>query len=155
MSQEPKFRFQAARPEDSGVIREVVRAAYAKWVPLLGREPMPMKADYEKAVREHRILLAFAGSHLAGLIEMIRQADHLWIENIAVRPERQGAGLGRQLLLLAEQKAREAGVSEIRLLTNGAFEANVSLYQKTGYVIDRREPFMGGITLYMSKKLNG
>lgn len=37
--------------------------------------------------------------------------------------------------------------------SNGAFEANVSLYKKHGYTIDREEPFMGGMTVYMSKKL--
>jgi hypothetical protein len=51
------------------------------------------------------------------------------------------------------RKAAEAGRSELRLLTNGAFEANVSLYKKHGYVIDREEPFMNGMTVYMSKKL--
>ena len=42
---------------------------------------------------------------------------------------------------------------QLRLLTNGAFEANVSLYSKHGYTIDREEPFMNGMTVYMSKKL--
>jgi hypothetical protein len=52
------------------------------------------------------------------------------------------------LLLLS---GKPAGLSEIRLLTNEAFANNVGLYQKLGYWIDRREPFRGGVTLYMSK----
>ena len=34
-----------ATPRDVRVIRELTRSAYAKWVPLIGREPKPMAAD--------------------------------------------------------------------------------------------------------------
>jgi GNAT superfamily N-acetyltransferase len=90
---------------------------------------------------------------LVGLIETMLHKDHLWIENVAVRPEDQGLGIGRQLLRHAERKALAAGRRETRLLTNAAFENNVVLYEKVGYVTDRREPFMGGTTVYMSKQL--
>ena len=39
------LRFRPARRDDAEAIRDLVRAAYAKWVPLIGREPMPMKED--------------------------------------------------------------------------------------------------------------
>ena len=81
--------------------------------------------------------------------------DHLWIENVCVAPQAQGRGIGRLLLELAERKAVEAGRLELRLLTNGAFEANVSLYKRHGYIVDREEPFMNGMTVYMSKRLAG
>jgi len=41
----------------------------------------------------------------------------------------------------------------MRLYTNQAFAANVLLYQKLGYRIDREEAFLGGFTTYMSKRL--
>ena len=47
----------------------------------------------------------------------------------------------------------EAGCAEARLLTNAAFETNVALYTSAGYEIHKREPFMGGTTVHMSKKL--
>ncbi|KRB21921.1 GCN5 family acetyltransferase [Mesorhizobium sp. Root695] len=147
------IRFRLAEPPDAAAIRDIVRAAYAKWVPVIGREPLPMRANYEKAVAEHPLDLAVADGHIVGMIETIPAEDHLWIENVCVAPHAQGRGIGRLLLERAERKALEAGHSEIRLLTNGAFEANVSLYRKHGFVIDREEPFMGGMTIYMSKKL--
>ena len=80
--------------------------------------------------------------------------DHFWIENIAVKPDSQGKGLGRRLLALAETKAIEAGCAELRLLTNEAFTVNIALYERVGYSVDRREPFVGGgITVHMSKRL--
>ena len=154
MFPESDVEFRAAKPEDAAMIRDLVRSAYAMWVPVIGREPRPMVADYEQAVREHRIDMMFIGSRMVGLIEMMLREDHLWIENVAVKPKDQGRGLGRQLLAHAERKAIEAGCAETRLLTNAAFESNVALYERTGYVIVKREPFMGGTTVYMSKSLD-
>ena len=59
------------------------------------------------------------------------------------------------MLERAERQAIEAERRELRLLTNGAFEANVSLYKRCGYIVDREEPFMNGVTVYMSKRLAG
>jgi ribosomal protein S18 acetylase RimI-like enzyme len=153
MSLESHLKFRPARTEDADAIRDVVRAAYARWVPVIGREPLPMKADYQKAVSEHRIDLVCSAESITGLIEMMLREDHLWIENVAVSPEQQGKGLGRRLLAHAETIAKENGLSEVRLLTNAAFVLNVRLYEKTGYVITTSEPFMGGTTLHMSKHL--
>lgn len=152
MSSDGSITLRRARFEDADRVREVVRAAYAKWVPVIGREPMPMRVDYADAIRAHRIDLLLLEGELAGLIETRLEPDHLWIENVAVRPQNQGGGLGRRLLAWAEELAEEAALAELRLLTNESFADNVSLYQKLGYRVDRREPFMGGITLYMSKR---
>lgn len=149
------IRFRPAEPSDAAAISDIVRAAYAKWVPVIGREPLPMRADYDKAVAEHPFELAVAEGRVVGMIETMLADDHLWIENVCVAPDAQGRGIGRMLLERAEQKALEAGRPELRLLTNGAFEANVSLYKKHGYLVDREEPFMGGMTVYMSKRLAG
>ncbi len=154
MSSDLDITLRRATLEDAGAIRDLVRAAYAKWVPMIGREPVPMKADYERAVREHRIDILDRGGEMAGLIETMLREDHLWIENVAVAPSCQGSGLGRRLLAHAEREADAVGRNELRLLTNAAFEANVALYVALGYRIDRQEPFKGGgITVYMSKRI--
>jgi ribosomal protein S18 acetylase RimI-like enzyme len=145
--------FRPAVAGEAALIRDLTRAAYAKWVPVIGREPLPMRADYDVALREHRFELAIDNGEMVGLIETILHDDHLFIENVAVRPDRQGRGLGRTLLARAEELARQLGRRELRLLTNAAFAANVALYQKAGYAVDRQEPFMGGTTLYFSKRL--
>jgi GNAT superfamily N-acetyltransferase len=153
MSSDGSITLRRARHEDADLVREIVRGAYARWVPVIGREPMPMRVDYAKAIQKHGIDLLLLEGDPAGLIETKLESDHLWIENVAVRPEKQGRGLGRRLLAWAEELAAEAALTELRLLTNEAFADNVSLYQRLDYRIDRREPFMGGITLYMSKRV--
>ena len=153
MTIDTSIRLRPAEPADAAAISDIVRAAYAKWVPMIGREPLPMRADYDKAVAEHPFDLAVEEDRIVGMIETMLAEDHLWIENVCVAPLAQGRGIGRLLLEQAERRAIEADRSELRLLTNGAFEANVSLYKRHGYVIDREEPFMGGMTVYMSKRL--
>ena len=144
---------RAARPDDASAIRDLVRAAYAKWVPVIGREPMPMQADYVTAVATHVFALAFLPQGLAGLIEVVPRHDHLWIENLAVHPDAQGQGLARLLLGQAEAMARAEGTPALRLLTNEAFAGNVAVYRHMGFAVTLRDPFRGGFTIHMQRLL--
>jgi len=144
-----------ATADDAEAVRAVTCAAYARWVPVIGREPLPMQADYERAVREHLVDLLFLGDRLAALIELVREPDHLLVLNVAVAPEFQGRGLGSHLMRHAEDVARGLGIAEMRLFTNKAFAPNIALYQRLGYGIDREEPFREGFMVYMSKRLGG
>jgi predicted kinase/GNAT superfamily N-acetyltransferase len=145
--------FRPATAADAAMIRDITRAAYARWVPVIGREPRPMVADYAEALHKHRIDLWQNAGTVCALIEYRLEPDHLWIENIAVLPEAQGQGIGRRLLAHAEAECRAAGLREIRLLTNAAFEANLRLYEACGYQMTGTEPFMGGTTAYFAKTL--
>jgi ribosomal protein S18 acetylase RimI-like enzyme len=144
---------RGASPSDAAAIRALTRAAYAKWVPLIGREPLPMLADYDRALIEHQIDLLFADAELSGLIETTVEKDHLFIVNVAVAPSRQGRGYGRRLLGHAEALAASLLLPEARLATNKQFAANIALYLRLGYSIDREEPFMGGVMTHMMKQL--
>src|SRR5258708_39927896 len=137
MSEEGDLRRAGA--SDAPAIRALTREAYAKWVPLIGREPKPMTADYAEAVRSHRIDLLDLEGVLAALIETIVEADHLLIENVAVSPAFQGRGLGRKLMAHAEQIAASAGHRETRLYTNKLFAENIDPYRNPGYRIDPEE----------------
>lgn len=149
----PDPAFRSAMPHDAAAIRALVRAAYAKWVPVLGREPRPMQADYEAAMREHDFEIAERDGEMVALIETMLRDDHLWIENIAVAPSAQGQGLGTLLLERSEARARAAGRPELRLLTNGRMDVNIALYRRVGFTLDKQEPFGDGTVVYMSKRL--
>ena len=149
----PSIELRPAAPADAERVRALVRAAYVKWVPALGRKPLPMAADYDRAIREHELTLLFADGELVALIELIPRADHLYVENVAVRPQSQGKGFGRQLLAHAEEIAAARGLPELRLLANRVFTSNIALYRALGYRVDREAPFMGGTAVHMSKSL--
>lgn len=149
-------------PADAEAIRALVEAAYTKWIPLIGRLPTPMQADYAASVLAHRFDLLEAGADLAALIETQAEGDHLLIVNVAVHPAFQGRGLGTRLLGLAEDIAAEAGLARLRLYTNKKYVANLRLYASLGYRVEREALYDGpgrtrddDITVHRVKEIAG
>ena len=131
--------------EDAAAIRQLTRDAYTKWIPVTGREPRPMTADYDAAVRNHRFDLLYVDGVLAALIETIDEPGELHVENLAVSPAFQGKGLGCRLMALAEGIARSLGHSRVGLCTNGRWTENLSFYAKRGYRVESEEDVDGGM----------
>jgi ribosomal protein S18 acetylase RimI-like enzyme len=147
----PPIQLRLGRADDAVAIRDLTRAAYAPWVAVIGREPLPMAADYVVALREHRFHLAYRGDELVGLIETRAAPDHLLVVNVAVAPALQSAGLGRRLLAHAETLAREQGLPTLRLYTNAAFARNIEIYTRFGYRVERQEFTERGVIVHMAK----
>jgi N-acetylglutamate synthase-like GNAT family acetyltransferase len=148
-------RLRRADAGDAAAIRDLTRDAYAKWVEVAGREPLPMTVDYAEALLRHRFDVLEIDGRLAALIETEPQDDWLLIVNVAVRPACQGRGHGRRLLAFAEHLAAEAGLKGARLYTNKLFAANLQLYAGLGYRVEREEPLNGGVAVHMAKPLDG
>ena len=138
---------------DVDLIRSFTRAAYAKWIPLIGREPLPMAADYETALRQHRFDLFYKDGVLAALIETITRDDHLHIQNLCVSPKFQRLGLGSQLLNYAQEMAKQKNLPALRLDTNKNFTGNVDLYLRHGFSIAWEKPVDGGVHVHMVKHM--
>jgi len=146
-------KMRRGKPADAAAIRDLTLAAYAVWVPVIGREPKPMTADYAEATRIHRFDLLHVAGTLAALIETSSDAGRLFVINVAVAPAFQGQGLGRRLMAHAEQLAVASGCSEIGLYTNKLFAANVQLYRRLGYEVDREEQVEVGTIVHMKKPI--
>jgi N-acetylglutamate synthase-like GNAT family acetyltransferase len=142
-----------ATPADAAAIAALTREAYAKWVPVIGRAPKPMAADYDVAVREHLIDLLECDGALVALVECIEEPDHLLIENLAVAPAHQGKGHGCRLMAHVETLAHALGFNEVRLYTNKLFAENVAFYAKLGYRTDGESAYLGGLITHMSRQL--
>jgi GNAT superfamily N-acetyltransferase len=149
-----KQTFRRATLADVGAIREITRDAYARWVPVIGREPKLMTANYQRAVIDHVIdLLEEAGRSIA-LIEVIPKPSHLLIENVAVLADRHGEGVGGLLLGRADEIARSLGLNELRLYTNAKFSSNIAFYARRGFGEFLREPLAsGGEVVHMKKSI--
>jgi ribosomal protein S18 acetylase RimI-like enzyme len=141
-----------ATADDIPAIAALTRLAYAKWVPVIGREPLPMKTDYAQAFAVHRFDLRFEDAALVGLIETVPQERLLLIENVAVDPSAQHRGHGRALMAHAERLAAEAGLDGTRLYTNARFTDNLTLYAALGYAVEREETLNGGVAVHMVKR---
>lgn len=148
-----KVTIRLATAGDVEAIAALTDAAYAKWIPVIGRKPLPMTVDYAAAFAVHRFDLLHEGEALAGLVETVPQGKQLLIENVAVHPALQGRGYGRRLMAHAEGLAAEAGLEGVRLYTNSRYLENIRLYASLGYEIEREEPLNGGIAIHMVKLL--
>lgn len=124
---------QAAR-NDAPAVAECVRAAYARYVERIGREPAPMSADYEALIEAGEVWVVRAGDGIAGVLVLRPQPPALLLENVAVAPGRQGEGLGRALMAFAEDRARAEGLAEVVLYTNERMTENLRFYPALGYV---------------------
>jgi len=123
-----------ARAEEAEEIHSLVRDAYALYVPRIGREPSPMTDDYRQLIVAAKVWVIEDEGQLAGVVVLEDTPDALQVENVAVRPENQGRGLGRQLLSFADDEARRRGYDAVILYTNVHMTENVARYPKLGYV---------------------
>lgn len=142
-----------AKQYDAAELKTVTRAAYAEWAVLLGRDPLPMIADYNEALKIHRFDTLRKSGIICALIETELREDSLWIENIAILPRFQGQGIGRWFLNLAQDLAREANLYKLTLYTNAKMERNIRIYKKYGFQVEKEEIVEHGIVVHMFMNL--
>lgn len=136
---EDDLNVRVARPEDLPQIVALVRAAYALYVPRIGQEPAPMQADYAALIARGTVYVVPAAERLRGVLVMMPEGDHLFLENIAIHPDEQGRGLGRRLMAFVDAHARALGLAAVELYTNEAMTENLAFYPRLGFVeVDRR-----------------
>ena len=138
---------------DVPAIEALVRDAYAMYVPRIGREPAPVTVDHAGLVAAGRTSVVEADGEIAGVIVLIPGGDHLLVENVAVAPNAQGRGLGRELMAFAERRAAELGMAELRLYTNQLMTENLALYPALGYTETGRRVEDGFARVYFSKRI--
>jgi ribosomal protein S18 acetylase RimI-like enzyme len=143
-----------AQPADTSAIRDLVQRAYGPYVVRIGRRPAPMDDDYGAKVEARLAFVAEEAGGITGLIVLLGQPDHMLVENVAVDPDRQSEGIGRELLAFAETSAREAGVAELRLYTNAAMTENLAFYPRLGYEETGRRTDNGFKRVFFSKSLD-
>ena len=145
------------RLADGGDIPAVtgcVRAAYAKYVERIGKEPAPMRQDHAAAIEAGETYVLVEDGELVGTIEVRAEEDHLFIGSVAVRPDRQGDGLGKVLMAFAESRAARADLPEIRLYTNEKMWENLAFYGRLGFEEVHRKLEDGYRRVYLRKRVD-
>lgn len=125
---------------DEQQIRHCAEEAYARYVPLIGRKPAPMVADFKAHIAAEEAFVATDDQGaFQGFIVFYDDGDHVLLENVAVLPQSAGRGVGKVLITFCEDTARGRGFKKVQLYTNEKMVENLSIYPKLGYVeIDRR-----------------
>lgn len=131
----PSTRPETIRPAtmaDAPAVRQCARRAYAPYVPVIGREPAPMVADFDAAIRAGRLWVSVdGGGAVNGYIVFYPDGPVMHLENVAVLHP--GRGIGGRLIAFCERAAARAGLAAVDLYTNAAMTANLSLYPSLGY----------------------
>ncbi|MBV7332709.1 GNAT family N-acetyltransferase [Chloroflexi bacterium TSY] len=147
------MKIRQASASDVEWLADCTRAAYQKYVPLLGREPEPMTLDYGQALDLYETAIAEESGERVGLLLMNYDNAGALIYSVAVMPEWQGQGVGKFLLQWAEERAVDHGCDCIRLYTNERMEENLALYRRYGYTETYREPRGTTSIVHMTKSL--
>jgi len=142
-----------AQPAEASRLAALVEAAYAPWVPMVGRRPRPMDDDYAVRIAAGEAWVLEADAAFHGLVVVETHADHLLLDNIAVDPVRAGTGVGRALLDFVEAEARRRGLPEVRLFTNALMVRNIALYARRGYRETERRVEGSFSRVFMAKRL--
>ncbi len=140
-----------AEGADVPAVRRLVGAAFRHYTPRIGREPMPMAADYDAIVAQGRCWVAVDGPRIVGMVQLAVADDHVEVETLAVAPEAQGTGVGALLLTFAEEQARALGRPEVRLCTNEAMTENLTYYPRRGFHEVARETQHGFHRVFFAK----
>jgi GNAT superfamily N-acetyltransferase len=154
------IELRRATDADVPLMRALAQTAYGHYVERIGQEPGPMTADYAELVRETEcwIVSASAADVAAepvdvGYLVLQDESDHLLLDNVAVSPDWQGRGVGRQLLAFVEDRARSCGRGEIRLYTHETMTENIEFYGHHGYMETHRNDQFGFRRVFMTKRL--
>jgi GNAT superfamily N-acetyltransferase len=138
---------------DLSAVTALQRAAYAKNRPLLGVEPLPLLADYTEVFADYEVYLAERDGTLEGVLILEPRAADLLIWSVATAPAAQGRGVGNRMLAFAETRARELGLSRIRLYTGEPLIANIAWYTRHDYVHERLEDMGDRRIVHLIKQL--
>jgi ribosomal protein S18 acetylase RimI-like enzyme len=160
-----ELTFRKALLSEYDELERVWRAAFTPFVRALGREfPARDSAEFaaglarvEAELERGDVYAALDADRIVGLVRTERQKEGLYIDQIAVDPVRQGAGVGSWLLQRLEEAARSAGARSLSLETPEMMEHLVRLYRRHGFeIVDRAPPDHGldaYIRVHMAKPL--
>ncbi|MGW8728204.1 GNAT family N-acetyltransferase [Streptomyces sp. NPDC055808] len=126
-----------ANADDVPRVKEVTDAAYHHYIERIGVVPAPMEADHAADVAAGRVFVA--GDPVVGVLVLVAEPDHLFLDSISVHPDVRGTGLGGRLLRFVDEHARALGLPEVRLYTNAMMWENQEIYPRYGYeLVERR-----------------
>ncbi|WP_030709010.1 GNAT family N-acetyltransferase [Streptomyces sp. NRRL F-2580] len=81
------------------------------------------------------LLVVERAGELVACCQLEHRGDHAYFGMFAVRPGLQGAGLGKEILVEAERRARETwGAKEMRMTVVNVREELIAYYVRRGYL---------------------
>jgi len=101
----------------------------------LGRGEAVDRAEITERLRRDPwiFLVAEDSGTIVGSVMACYDGHRGWLKRVAVRPDRQGTGLGRALVEEAESRLLRSGISQLRLAVEAANTAALGFWAHLGY----------------------
>ncbi|MGB0389408.1 MAG: GNAT family N-acetyltransferase, partial [Ardenticatenaceae bacterium] len=109
--------------------------------------------DYSQIIAQHTVSVIEEKGSIVGVVVLMEKEDGMLLDNVAVDPDYQGQGLGRQLIEWAHAEVHRRGFDQISLYTHEKMTQNIHIYQKLGYLESERRREYGYDRVYMKKYL--
>lgn len=148
------LEIRRAKLSDVMSIEKCVKQSYGHYIKRIGKPPGPMLDDYLDVVRHQTVFVAVL-VEVVGVMVLIRTETGILLDNVAVRPDYQGKGLGKRLIMLAETEAIDLGFEKLDLYTHESMIENIAIYKAFGYTETGRRNERGYSRVYLQKNLSG
>ncbi|MBD8876352.1 GNAT family N-acetyltransferase [Roseibium polysiphoniae] len=148
------YDIRQAQAADEAAVRACAEDAYEQYVEAIGKKPAPMVADFASLITAGCVHVAVEGpADVIGFIIFFREGDHVLLENVAVRSDATGRGIGKSLIALCERTAKSSGAGSVKLYTNEKMSANLTIYPRLGYRETDRKTEDGFHRVYFEKRI--
>ncbi len=134
------MKIRAAAPSDLAAVVACADRAFLPVAPADRRADPGHDDDLVEQIRNQNLHVISEGSDptIVGYISLVPVADHLFVDSMAVLPEKHDRGLGTHLLRFAEREAERLGLNSVRLYTQQSSTDDFAFYPYRGYAeIDR------------------
>ena len=131
---------RTAGAQDVPAIVALLNAAFAMERDFMDRDRIyPSEVDAYMKAGTYFVVDSRSGA-LDACMYLERRGDRMYLGMLAVNPLRQGGGLGRQLMMAAEQRAAEAGCQALDIRVVNLRTELPPFYRKLGFVENGTEP---------------
>jgi GNAT superfamily N-acetyltransferase len=140
--------------EDAPAVSALVNRAYEHWVPIVGGRPRPMDDDYEVRLAEFESWVDEKDGRVRGVILLEEEGGRLWVDNVSVDPDHQGAGIGKALLELSLERGAARGFDEVHLFTHELMDTDRAIYEHLGWMEYSEEAPLADFFVYYRKPVS-
>lgn len=141
------LEIRIAKPEEAGIIYEIIQLAFAEYLDVIPVAPEASKEtllELQAQIDTGCVLVALETTNLIGTVRYQLFDDYLHVGRLAVLPVYRGRGVGLALMKYLEELAPNLDRRVLRLSTRQSMPNNLAFYERLGYKITKIEPYSKG-----------
>ena len=113
-----------------------------------------MDDDYSVRLAEFESWVDDEDGTIRGVILLEEEGGRLWVDNVSVDPDHQGAGIGKALLELSLERGAARGFEEVHLFTHKLMDTDRAIYEHLGWIEYEEEAPLADFFVYFRKPVS-